>query len=135
MRTIVRSLATIAVLVPLVLVGCEGAEEPEEEPGIADTVTADTGRVGATSTGIDAGGTTSEVTVTNPMPHAMIVSVEFDGGGSHELGTVPANGTQSFSLAASPGETVRLVATDEDGTHSPSTRLTLEETNTWTVGG
>lgn len=135
MRTIVRSLATAAILIPLALAGCESADEPdEEEPGVADTVTADTGRAGATTTGIAAGGTLAEVTVTNPMPHAMVVSVEFEGGGSHELGTIPANGSQSFSLAASPGESVRLVAADEDQTHSPSTSLTLEETNSWTIG-
>lgn len=130
------SLASIAVFTSLVLVGCQGAGETEEEPAAdtADTVAAETGDVGATTTGVQPGGDLAEVTVTNPMPHAMTVSVEFEGGGANELGTIPPNGSQSFTLAASVGESVRLVATDEDDTHSPSTRITLEEGNDWTIG-
>lgn len=139
MRVTRRSLASIAVFTSLVLVGCQGAGETEEEPAAdtadtADTVAAETGDAGATTTGVQPGGELAEVTVTNPMPHAMTVSVEFEGGGANELGTIPANGSQSFTLAASVGESVRLVATDEDDTHSPSTRITLEEANDWTIG-
>lgn len=135
MRTIARSLAaTLAVLVPLALGACQGAGTEEEEAAPADTVTAETGETGATTTGVAPGGSVAQVTVTNPMPHAMIVSVEFEGGGANELGTVPANGSQTFELAASPGENVRLIATDEEGTHSPSTSIALQETNSWSIG-
>lgn len=131
------SLASLALVTSLVLVGCQGAGETDEDPAAADTadtVAAETGDAGATTTGIQPGGDLAEVTVTNPMPHAMTVSVEFEGGGDNELGTIPANGSQSFTLAASVGESVRLVATDEDDTHSPSTSITLEEANDWTIG-
>lgn len=136
MRISIRSLASLAVFASFVLVGCQGAGETEDEldADAADTVAADTGDVGATTTGVQAGGGLAEVTVTNPMPHAMIVSVEFEGGGDNELGTIPANGSQSFTLAASPGESVRLVAVDEEETHSPSTQISLEESNDWTIG-
>ncbi len=138
MRTTSRSLATLATLAAftsVVLIGCEGAGETDEEPAAADTVVADTGDVGAApATGVQPGGELARVTVTNPMPHAMTVTVEFDGGGDNELGTIPANGSQRFTLAASIGENVRLIATDEDETHSPSTQITLDETNDWTIG-
>lgn len=137
MRITSRSLAvftSLALFTSLVLIGCEGAGETDEEPAAADTVVADTGDVGAPTTGVQPGGELARVTVTNPMPHAMTVTVEFDGGGDNELGTIPANGSQRFTLAASIGENVRLIATDEDGTHSPSTQITLDETNDWTIG-
>lgn len=133
MRITSRSLASLAVFT-LVLAGCQADGETDEEPAAADTVVADTGGAAATTTGVQPGGDLAEVTVTNPMPHAMTVSVEFEGGGANELGTIPANGSQSFTLAASVGESVRLVATDEDDTHSPSTAITLDEANDWTIG-
>jgi hypothetical protein len=90
------------------------------------------------STGVEPGvSSTYDVSITNPMPHAMIVTVEYTGGGETELGTVPAGGEQSFTVAASGGETITLVATDEAGTHSPSTTITLPEgqtETTWTIG-
>lgn len=135
MRISTSSLAALAVFASLVLIGCQGAGETEEPAGSADTVAADTGRAGGTTTGVQPGGSSlAEITVTNPMPHAMTVSVEFEGGGSNELGAIPPDGSQSFTLAASPGETVRLVAVDADETHSPSTRITLQESNEWTIG-
>ncbi|MDX1660210.1 MAG: hypothetical protein R3326_00345 [Gemmatimonadota bacterium] len=136
MRISSRTLASLAVVLSFLIFGCQGGAETEEETaaGTADTVAADTGNVGATTTGLEAGGKLAEVTVTNPMPHAMTVSVEFEGGGANELGTIPPNGSQSFTLAASPGETVRLVAVDADETHSPSTRIDLEQSNDWTIG-
>lgn len=139
MRTSTTPLATIPLVLALALAACGGGSNADDEAApvdsaTADTVTAEGGGAGATTAGLEVGGTLAEVTVTNPMPHAMTVTVEFEGGGAHELGTIPASGSQSFSLAASPGETVRLVATDADSTHSPSTRMELAETNAWTIG-
>jgi hypothetical protein len=89
------------------------------------------------SSGLEPGvSSTYSLAVTNPMPHAMVVTVQYTGGGETELGTVPAGGEQSFTVAASAGETVTLVATDEAGSHSPSTTLTLPEGQTqaaWTI--
>lgn len=136
MRTFARTLVAIPLALALTLAGCQGGDATDEETA-PDDMTADTvaaGETGATTTGLQAGGSLARVNVTNPMPHAMTVSVEFEGGGSNELGTIPANGSQSFSVAASPGETVRLVAVDADDTHSPSTRVELAESNDWTIG-
>lgn len=138
MRTLARRLSTAAVWMALVSLGfgcqTEGADE-EEAPAdtVAETMTQD-----EPVAGLEPGaGSTYEVAITNPMPHAMIVSVQYTGGGETELGTVPAGGEQSFTIAASAGETVTLVATDEAGTHSPTTTLTLPEGQTqtaWTIG-
>ena len=59
------------------------------------------------------------------MPHAMAVTIQYEGGGETELGIVPAGGEQTFTLAASPGENVTLVASDEEDTHSRETTVTL----------
>jgi hypothetical protein len=63
----------------------------------------------------------------------MVVTVQYEGGGETELGIVPASGEQAFTLAASPGETVVLVAADEADTHSRDATLTLDQTQTWTI--
>lgn len=110
---------------------CQPAEE-EEEMAPADTAAMETGAATGEA-GVTPTASTSQLIVTNPMPHAMIVSVEYEGGGTTELGTVPANGEQSFTLAASPGESVTLIARDEDQTHSPRTTLVLTADNTWTI--
>ena len=49
---------------------------------------------------------------------------------------VPAGSERSFTVAASGGETVTLVATDEAGTHSPSTTMALptgQSETSWTI--
>lgn len=141
MRTLARRLSVTALSMALVSFGSgcetEGADDdaaPADTIGSsAETTTGDE----PVSTGIQPGtASTYDVAITNPMPHAMIVTVEYTGGGETELGTVPAGGEQSFTVAASAGETITLVATDEARTHSPTTTLDLAPGQTqaaWTI--
>lgn len=139
MRTLASRLSTAVVSIALVSFGaaCQG-EEAGEYDAPADTVASSVPEIDEpVSSGVEPGGSsTYDLAITNPMPHAMIVSVEYTGGGGTELGTVPAGGEQSFTVAASAGETVTLVATDEAGTHSPSTTMALPEGQveaSWTI--
>jgi hypothetical protein len=141
MRTLASRLSTAAAAIALVSVAfaCE-TQDADEEVAPADTIASSAEPTTAEeplSTGLEPGAsTTYEVAITNPMPHAMVVTVEYTGGGETELGTVPAGGEQSFTVAASAGETITLVATDEAATHSPTTSLTLPEGQTqtsWTI--
>jgi hypothetical protein len=137
MRTLARRLSTAAAAIALVSLtfACE-TEDADEEVAPADTIATTTAEE-PVSTGLEPGASsTYEVAITNPMPHAMIVTVEYTGGGETELGTVPPGGEQSFTVAASAGETITLVATDEAATHSPTTSITLPEGQTqtsWTI--
>lgn len=126
---------TLALTAAALACGGEAAEE-EEVP--ADTLAAApaAGSEAPVTSGIEPStSSTTSVTVTNPMPHAMIVTVEYAGGGETELGIVPAGGEQSFTVAASGGESVTFVATDEANTHSPSETMVLPEGQvaTWTI--
>ncbi len=87
------------------------------------------------TTGLQAGeSTTTEAVISNTMPHAMIVTVRYEGGGDTELGIVPAGGEQAFTVAASAGETITLVAADEADTHSRETTITLAgQPEAWTI--
>ena len=95
-------------------------EEPAE-PASASTAAGDT-----------AAGTTYALVVSNPMPHAMIVSLAREQG-AVELGAVPANSEQRLEVPASAGSTVTLIARDEAQTHSPTTTLTLPEGDGYAV--
>ncbi len=123
----------------LVLLGTACAGEDAGDDGApADTVStaAEQGASDApVSTGLEPSqSSTTEAVITNPMPHAMAVTIQYEGGGESELGIVPANGEQSFTLAASPGENVTLVATDEGDTHSRETTVTLtDQPEAWTI--
>lgn len=135
MHTLASRLTTAVVSIALVSLGaaCQG-EDAGEYDAPADTVASAPAADEPVSSGIDPGvSSTYDVAINNPMPHAMIVTVEYTGGGETELGTVPAGGEQSFTVAASAGETVTLVATDEAGTHSPSTTMALPEGQAETV--
>lgn len=57
------------------------------------------------------------VSVTNPMPHAMIVSYD-DGTGERLLGTVEANRSDRFVVAGSNSATISIIARDEGETHT-----------------
>ena len=140
MRT---SASRLSVVVPFAAVltmlgaACAG-EEAGDDAAPADTVAtaADQGASDApVSTGLQPGqSTTTEAVITNTMPHAMVVTVQYEGGGETELGIVPASGEQSFTMAASAGETVTLVASDEAETHSREERVTLsDQPQTWTI--
>lgn len=115
---------------------CQG-DEAEDETAPADTVATAAPMEVPVSSGIEPSvSSTTSVTITNPMPHAMVVTVEYSGGGATELGTVPAGGEQAFTVAASGGETITLVATDDANSHSSTTTLALAEGQTeaaWTI--
>ena len=123
----------------LILFGaaCAG-EEAGDDAAPADTV-ATAAEEGASdapvSTGLEPGqSSTTEAVITNPMPHAMVVTIQYEGGGETELGIVPAGGEQTFTLAASAGENVTLVASDEANTHSRETTITLsDQPQAWTI--
>lgn len=136
MHTPARHLGSLVLSLALVALGsaCQGGEEVDEAAP-ADTVETATPGAEDVSGGVAPSSSTSEAVITNTMPHAMIVTIEYPGGGATELGVVPASGEQTFTLAASSGETVTLVARDEADTHSRDTSLTLSEgqTDTWTI--
>jgi hypothetical protein len=140
MRTSASRLPVVVPLaVALTLLGsaCSG-DDADDDAAPADTI-ATAAEQGASdapvSTGLQAGqSTTTEAVITNTMPHAMVVTVRYEGGGDTELGIVPAGGEQAFTVAASTGETVTLVAADEADTHSRETTVTLAgEQETWTI--
>lgn len=132
MHTRSRSLAPLVVLA-LGLAACGGGDA-EEEVAPADTVAVEEAPGDAGTAGLSPStATVSQLTVTNPMPHAMVVTLGYEGGGEAPLGTVPANGEQSFTVSASPGENVTLTARDEGDTHSVDGAMVLEEQNTWTI--
>ncbi|HUF90284.1 MAG TPA: hypothetical protein VMR66_09920 [Gemmatimonadota bacterium] len=136
MHTPARRLGSLVLSLALVALGsaCQGGEEADEAAP-ADTVETATSGAEAVSGGVAPSSSTSEAMITNTMPHAMIVTIEYPGGGATELGVVPASGEQTFTLAASAGETVTLVARDEADTHSRDATLTLSEgeIETWTI--
>ena len=136
------SASRLSVVVPTAMLIALGAacagEDAGDDAAPADTVAtaADQGASDApVSTGLEPGqSSTTEAVITNTMPHAMVVTIQYEGGGETELGIVPASGEQTFTLAASPGETVVLVASDEADTHSRDATLTLSDgTETWTI--
>lgn len=137
------SASRLSVVVPFAAVlislgaACAG-EDAGDDTAPADTVAtaADQGASDVpVSTGLEPGqSSTTEAVITNTMPHAMVVTIQYEGGGETELGIVPASGEQTFTLAASPGETVVLVASDEADTHSRDATLTLSDgTEVWTI--
>lgn len=76
----------------------------------------------------------AEIVITNPMPHPMNVMADW-GQGSQNLGSVQPNETRNFEITAPADAQVRLTATDEAQTHSPSGTVTLDPDNpaTWTI--
>lgn len=140
MRTLAGRLVSLALSLAFIALSaaCQGGETGDDAAP-ADTATMTSQPVpsgdGAVSGGVAASSSTSEAVITNAMPHAMIVTIEYADGGATELGVVPASGEQMFTLAASPGETVTLVARDEADTHSRDATLTLSEgqIETWTI--
>jgi len=134
MRTPFRTIPGIAILaLGLAATACGGGDGEEE---IAPADTAAVEDEAATDGGAGLSPSTASVstlTVSNPMPHAMVVRVAYEGGGEAELGTVPANGEVVFTVSASPGETVIVSATDEGGTHTVDQTVELAPENSWTV--
>lgn len=67
----------------------------------------------------------SKVSITNSMPHDMMVNADW-GQGQSELGIVKANETMTFDVAAAAGTEVNLIATDTGKTHTSKGALTLD---------
>ncbi|HET6360921.1 MAG TPA: hypothetical protein VFH11_02575 [Gemmatimonadota bacterium] len=140
MRT---SASPLSVVVPfavaLMLLGaaCAGEETGDDltPADTAATATEEGAPDAPVATGLEPGqSSTSEAVITNTMPHAMVVTIQYEGGGETELGIVPAGGEQTFTLPASTGETVTLVASDEADTHSRDATIILsDQTETWTI--
>ncbi|HJU86399.1 MAG TPA: hypothetical protein VJ788_03405 [Gemmatimonadota bacterium] len=140
MRTPASRLSVVvpfAVALTVLGAACAG-EEAGDDAAPADTAATAAGE-GASdapvSTGLEPGvSSTTEAVITNSMPHAMVVTIQYEGGGETELGIVPAGGEQAFTLAASAGESVTLVASDEADTHSRETTVTLtDQPQAWTI--
>lgn len=70
--------------------------------------------------------------VVNPMPHDMIVSYT-DGTGTSLLGTVPANGRDEFIITGAATPNIRVLATDEEETHTVDRMVTLRAGGTTEV--
>lgn len=130
MRTPLPSTAVAIVLATVLSVPTACSNATEDEPGApADTAPP---AAGETAAGPEAAAAV-EVTVTNPMPHAMIVEVAADDGATR-LGIVPASGEQSFVVEGEPGSTVVLHARDEADTHSVEGEVVLSEDGArWTI--
>ncbi|MFN2383287.1 MAG: hypothetical protein ABR559_03375 [Gemmatimonadota bacterium] len=133
MRTPIRLIAC-AIALSLTVACSKGEDDGDISP--ADTVRAEDGA----TTGIEAGTAepmavptdTYELVVTNPMPHAMTVSSDFEGS-VVELGAVAASGQQTFVVPAPPGATVTVIARDEAGSHSPTAQVTFPDGQTYTT--
>lgn len=104
--------------------------------GSGDTMMSESPEMGSTDSAMSgsmASGT-AQISVTNPMPHDMMVSADM-GQGPKELGSVKPSETKTFDVDAPAGTTVNLVATDSGKTHSPSGAVTVQagEPATWTI--
>jgi hypothetical protein len=74
-----------------------------------------------------------DIEVTNPMPHPMIVTAMVDGQ-TVQVGTVPANATETFTIEARAGATVELEARDEPDTHRVQGSVTVGDAAArWTI--
>ncbi|MGH7546315.1 MAG: hypothetical protein ACREKI_09050, partial [Gemmatimonadota bacterium] len=73
--------------------------------------------------------------VSNPMPHAMVIAIDYGTGEAVELGIVEPMGTQTFTVTAPPSTTATLTAQDESQTHTVSGEVTLtsEMAASWTI--
>lgn len=144
-----QHLLAILVLAGLVgTVACQQRQEVDDEDIDADTTIiedtdvmpppaapgADTMMGADTGMTMGGGGETAQVSVTNSMPHAMIVKADW-GEGEMELGTVATNETKSFDVQAAGGSQVNLTATAEDASHSTTGTVTVGagEPASWTI--
>lgn len=129
MRTPERAPLVLILVAGLALWACQKPAANEE--GGADTTAMGTT---AAAPAEPAAGEGVELVVTNPMPHAMIVSVDVGAAEPQELGRVAADATETFTVPAGPGTSVRVTAHDEANTHQPSATITLKQgPNAWTI--
>lgn len=106
----------------LALAACQGETQQEETAQTAEQQ--------------EVAQATYTIEVSNPMPHAMIVSADYGTGQPVELGAVEPMGTQTFTITSPPSTTVNLTAEDAAKTHTVNGQVTLMTgmAATWTVG-
>jgi hypothetical protein len=122
MDTWTRRIASLAALpVLFTLAACQGetqqqeTEQPAEEQEVAQA--------------------TYTLEVSNPMPHAMVVTADYGTGQPVELGAVEPMGTATFTVTQPPSMTVNLTAEDAAKTHAVNGQVTLtsDMAATWTI--
>jgi hypothetical protein len=126
-----RPLALLALAGLVAATACK--KKTETEGGMpADTTMAPAAPSDTTLT--SSVGAVVQVTVTNAMPHPMVVKGDW-GQGENEMGEVEPNETKTFDVAAPAGTVVTLVATDKDASHSTSGTVTLDSAApaAWTI--
>lgn len=127
-----------ALVLALGLAACNqdqgGATGTSGSPSDTGSTMGGTSSPGEDKMGGSTAGSAAQITVTNPMPHDMIVSGDW-GQGEQSLGTVPAGGTQTFDVTAAAGTEINLTATDAGRTHSPKGKVTVSanEPAAWTI--
>lgn len=132
------TLLALFVAVPLLACGAgepgetPDAEMPEAEP-VPETETAAPEDPAPDPT---AEAVEQAVSVTNSMPHTMVVSVVEDGE-PRELARVDPDATESVSVEGAPGSQVELVAEDEGETHQVdfTVEVGATEAQSWDIGG
>jgi hypothetical protein len=139
LKRVQHLLALIALAGLVATVACQQRQEVDDDEMGADTLMMeDTTMMAPPPAPPDTGMTSMEggvqVSVTNPMPHAMTVTADW-GQGQMELGTVQSNETSSFDISAPEGSQVTLTASDPEGTHNPTGTITLSASTpaTWTI--
>lgn len=134
----VRQGTWLALFVAVPLLAC-GAGEPGETPE-AEMPQVESEPAPETETAEPADETAEAVeqavSVTNSMPHTMVVSVVEDGE-PRELARVDADATESVSVEGAPGSQVELVAADEGETHQVdfTVEVGATEAQSWDIGG
>lgn len=118
--------------------GEEAMEMSDTAPAMMDTAAemADTTQAMADTATMEMAAASYTLTVTNPMPHTMIVYREKTGDApAVELGRVAASSTTSFEIIAPESETIQLRSTDVDETHTVTGTVTLVEMQPveWTI--
>jgi hypothetical protein len=125
-----RPLALVALVGLVAATACKKKAEP------AGGAPADTTQAAPApdTTMTSAAGAALQVSVTNAMPHAMVVKGDW-GSGESELGTVEPNETKTFDVAAASGTALALTATDKDASHSATGTVTLDSAApaAWTI--
>jgi hypothetical protein len=132
MRSLLCRLALVSVLSLAVGLAACAQQEEEGEPGAEDTTAM---APPAEMPAPEPAAASAELVVSNPMPHAMIVSID-EAGLVTELGTVPANGQGTFSISVPVGAPVTVSARDEANTHTPTSTIMVAEGETsvsWTI--
>lgn len=122
MDTWMRRIASLAALpVVFTLAACQGETQQQETAQPAEQQ--------------EVAQATYTIEVSNPMPHAMVVTADYGTGQPVELGSVEPMGTATFTVTAPPSMTATLTAQDESRTHAVSGQVTLTSgmAASWTI--